>query len=179
MKQERVASRDLRSRAQGRSRWRAVACLRGLLAATVAALLAASPLAAQQFTLASLNCLHLGWGPEQYQGDKQNILKELFAGFDVVILQEVMAQANLSFVTPGFFAFQVTPVLGPGSYKEAYGFIYKTGFSSGLPITTPVAGFSRPPSGILLGANGQWTWIVDYHAVYGRSISVRRSRRSH
>ncbi|MEM6455010.1 MAG: endonuclease/exonuclease/phosphatase family protein [Acidobacteriota bacterium] len=133
--------------------------------------------ASAQFTLASLNCLHLGQGSAAYQANKEAILQPLFANYDVVVLQEVMRQANLGSVTPGAYNFIVTPVQGPGTYKEAYAFLVRNAYtvSNNTATLTNVAGFARPPAGILLDVGGQWTWIIDYHAVYGRSISVRRA----
>ena len=139
----------------------------------LAAGLAASPTAA--FSLASQNCLHLGWGQEVPQQNKKDILQKLFTNFDVVVLQEVMAQANLANVTPGNHTFIVTAPQGPGTYKEAYGFLLRKSLTTASTMTSTVPGFSRPPVGILLQAGGNWTWVIDYHAVYGHSIAMRRA----
>lgn len=147
-----------------------------LLFALAAHLALASP-AAAQFSLASQNCLHLGQGGAAYQQNKETILRGVFGAHDVVILQEVMSQANVGNVTPGSHYFLATAVQGPSTYKEAYAFLVRTGLSvaGNTTVITNVAGYSRPPAGILLGAGGAWTWVIDYHAVYGNSIRVRRS----
>jgi hypothetical protein len=147
------------------------------IAALVAAALATATPAIADVKLASLNTLHLGQGSTAYQDNKQQILAQLFSTFDVIVLQEVMAQADLAQVTPGSHFFVTTPLQGPGTYKEAYAFLVRTGLAvaSGAALITPVAGYSRPPAGILVGDAGVWTWIIDYHAVYGRTIGVRRA----
>jgi hypothetical protein len=145
---------------------------------TLALLLLAGTAHGQSFSLASLNCLHLGWGKQTYQQNKATILGNVFGQYDVIILQEVMARADVGSVTPGSHYNIVTATQGPGSYKEAYAFLLRTT----IPVaplntyfTTNVAGFSRPPAGVLVGAGGQCTWVVDYHAVFGSSIGVRRA----
>lgn len=150
--------------------------LLSLLLALGALVVAPSP-ADAQFSLASLNTLHLGQGKAPYQQNKEAILKQLFASFNVVVLQEVMQQANVGNVTPGSHAFVVTPVQGPGTYKEAYAFLVDTriAVAGNAAVITGVGGYSRPPAGVLLNNGGVWTWVIDYHAVYGRSIGVRRA----
>ena len=142
----------------------------------VLALSAASGMArAQLFTLSSQNCLHLGWGNPGYQANKNGILQAFFGGFNVIVLQEVMAQANVGNVTPGTHVFAVTPIQGPGTYKEAYAFLVQNTLNLTPPQITTVGGFSRPPAGVAIVTGGICTWVVDYHAVYGRSINTRRA----
>ncbi len=146
------------------------------LTLALAALLAPAS-AAAQLTVGSFNTLHLGQGPVAYQTNKQAILKNLFAGYDVVLLQEVMAQANLGNVTPGSHFFVATAVQGPTTYKEAYAFLVRTSLSvaGNAAVLTGVGGYARPPAGVLVNQGGTWTWFIDYHAVYGRSLSARRN----
>ncbi|HVR10619.1 MAG TPA: endonuclease/exonuclease/phosphatase family protein [Thermoanaerobaculia bacterium] len=137
---------------------------------------------AQLFTLASQNALHLGWGQPAYQQNKETILKQLFNSLDVIVVQEVMAQANVANVTPGSHYFIVTPVQGPSSYREAYAFLVRSTIpvapAGGYTIST-IPGYARPPAGVLIGPGGTCNWVVDYHAVFGRSISVRRAEVAH
>ena len=128
---------------------------------------------ALQFTLASQNCLRLGQGKKVNQTNKNKILRNLFAGYDVIVLQEVMAQANLGQVTPGTHQYIVTKLQGPGSYKEAYAFLVKSSINASPPYTTKVRGFMRPPAGVLVTTGGVSTWVVDYHAVHGNRKSLR------
>lgn len=143
----------------------------------LAAILAKPSPAAAQFTLGSFNTLHLGQGGAAYQTNKEGILRTLFAGLDVVMLQEVMAQANLANVTPpGTHFFLATPVQGPTTYKEAYAFLVRNTLTAATPaVITGVGGYARPPAGVLINQNGTTTWVIDYHAVYGRSITARRN----
>lgn len=148
--------------------------------------------ASAQFTVLSQNTLHLGWGAVPYQTNKNNYMFNNVIGvpanFDVVILQEVMQQANLAALTnqflPGTHNVVQTAPLGPGSYKETYGFLVRvpTQANACCNITpTPTgqnshtytgAGFSRPPSGVLVQAPNNTTWVINYHAIYG-SVPAR------
>lgn len=132
--------------------------------------------AARAFDLASLNCLHLGWGKQDYQTDKNKMLKGFFekSNAPVIVLQEVMAQANIGDVAPGTHVFTFTPLQGPGTYKEAYAFLYKSGMNVSSVTITTVPGFSRPPAGVAISEGGTCTWVVNYHAIFGRSITQRR-----
>jgi hypothetical protein len=147
------------------------------LLVSLAVMLCATVAPAQTlFSLASQNCLHLGWGNAAYQQSKEAQLETVFANYNVIVLQEVMAHADLSRVTPGGYVFLLSGLQGPGSYKEAYGFLASsTRNLSPSVYYTDVNGFSRPPVGILVEAGGIVTWVVDYHAVYGSSIGVRRA----
>ncbi|HZM85117.1 MAG TPA: endonuclease/exonuclease/phosphatase family protein [Blastocatellia bacterium] len=150
--------------------------------------------ASAQFTLLSQNTLHLGWGQPAYQTNKNtymfNNVIGVPANFDVVILQEVMDQANLAAITigflPGTYAVVQTTPLGPGSYKETYGFLVRVpagGNACCNIITTPTgqtsstytgAGFSRPPSGVLVQGATNTTWVINYHAMFG-AVGARRT----
>jgi hypothetical protein len=150
--------------------------------------------ASAQFTVLSQNTLHLGWGKVPYQTNKNAYLYNNIIGaatYDVVILQEVMQQANLAALTtqflPGSYNVVQTAPLGPGSYKETYGFLVRvpTLGNTCCNITpTPTGqnshtytggGFSRPPSGVLVQApNNTTTWVINYHAMFGQ-VGARRT----
>ena len=137
-----------------------------LLTVALTALLAATP-ARSQLSLASLNCLHLGQGKPAYQLNKEAILKIFLNGYDVVLLQEVMRQADLADVTPGAYRFLVSNLQGKGTYKEAYGFLVRATLPSTNVYYSDVLGFSRTPAGILVDSNGVGTWLINYHAIFG------------
>ena len=162
----------------------------------VAALLAiaAHQNVSAQFTVLSQNTLHLGWGKAPYQLNKNTYLfnQILIPGnFDVVILQEVMQQANLATITAGFMpgtynVVQTVP-LGPGTYKETYGFLVRVpagGNACCTIVQTPTGqnshtyiggGFSRPPTGVLVQPpNNNVTWVINYHAMFG-NVGQRRT----
>lgn len=150
--------------------------------------------ASAQFTVLSQNTLHLGWGKVPYQTNKNTYLFNNVIGvpanFDVVILQEVMPQADLAAITnqflPGTHAVVQTAALGPGSYKETYGFLVRVpaGGNACCNITpTPTGqnsytytgpGFSRPPSGVLVQGANNTTWVINYHAMFG-AVGARRT----
>ena len=150
--------------------------------------------ASAQFTVLSQNTLHLGWGKAPYQMTKNTYLFNTVIGnpanFDVVILQEVMQQANLATLAnsflPGTYTVVQTAALGPGSYKETYGFLVRTAAQGGgccnIIQTTggqnyhtyTGAGFSRPPSGVLVQSPNSSTWVINYHAMFG-AVGQRRA----
>ena len=150
--------------------------------------------ASAQFTLLSQNTLHLGWGQAPYQLNKNTYLFNQVIGvpanFDVVILQEVMQQANLAVITntflPGTHAVVQTAPLGPGNYVETYGFLVRVpagGVACCNIVQTPTgqnsytyvgAGFSRPPSGVLVQGATNTTWVINYHAMFG-AVGTRRT----
>jgi hypothetical protein len=155
------------------------------LALTIAAVLAATGDAhAQTFTFASQNALHLGWGSNKTL--KYQYFKAMFGQYDVILIQELMPKYTLvvvpadgDVVNPGTYTWEKSDAAGTGGYNEQYGFLVKN------VTTTPVdkkvvyggGGFSRPPAGILLqtGANATWTWLVNFHAVFGRSVTLRQA----
>jgi hypothetical protein len=147
-----------------------------------------------QFTVLSQNTLHLGWGKAPYQTNKNaylfNNVIGVPANFDVVILQEVMAQADLAALAtqflPGTYNVVQTAPLGPGTYKETYGFLVRVAAQGNVCCnitqttngqnyhTYTGAGFSRPPSGVLVQAGVNNTWVINYHAIFG-AVGTRRS----
>jgi hypothetical protein len=150
--------------------------------------------ASAQFTLLSQNTLHLGWGKDPNKQAAKNtylfntVIKP--ANFDVVILQEVMEQANLATLTtqflPGTYNVVQTQALGPGNYKETYGFLVRVptpGNACCNIVQTPTgqhyvkyggSGFSRPPSGVLVQSPSNSTWVINYHAMFG-AVGARRT----
>jgi len=150
--------------------------------------------ASAQFTLLSQNTLHLGWGKDPYQATKNAYLFNTVIGnpanFDVVILQEVMHQADLAALAtnflPGTYTVVQTAPLGPGSYKETYGFLVRVpagGNACCNIVQTPTGqnyavygggGFSRPPSGVLVQSPTNTTWVINYHAMFG-AVGARRT----
>ena len=116
--------------------------------------------------------------------------------FDIIVMQEVMAPGypclaannnkGVNGVYPMGFAYRTSGPMGQSSYIEYYGILYRTGLGGNniAPIGNGqtlggYAQFARPPFGQLFritGANGQFcdVWIVDFHAVFGDSIVLRR-----
>lgn len=139
---------------------------------------------ADTLTITSQNCLHLGWAAS---ANKTTALTAAFAHSDIVLLQEVMAQANVATVAGPPGTFKILPAAqapwpagtlkGSSSYKEAYVFLVE----SSLPVTPvlnypdPNNDFSRAPSGILVKTGADPTWFVNYHAVFGKSKRTRQA----
>lgn len=164
------------------------------LALTALLVIAAHQSASAQFTLLSQNTLHLGWGGAQAAKNTYmfNQVIGVPPNFDVVILQEVMQQANLAAITngfllPGTYTVVQTLPLGPGNYKETYGFLVRVaagGVGCCNIVQTPTGqnfhtytggGFSRPPSGVLIQEpNNNVTWVINYHAMFG-AVGARRT----
>jgi hypothetical protein len=156
--------------------------------------MAAHQSASAQFTLLSQNTLHLGWGQPLYQTNKNaylfNNVIGVPANFDVVILQEAMQQANVATIAngflPGTYNVVQTAALGPGTYKETYGFLVRVAAGVGTCcniVQTPTAqnfhtytgaGFSRPPTGVLVQGANSATWVINYHAMFG-NVGQRRT----
>lgn len=133
---------------------------------------------AATFSLASQNCLHLGWGKAPYLNYKNPFLNTLFSNYDVILLQEAMNKGlPPTAVTPGSHYYISSGLKGHSSYKEAYVFIIRTGTiaANNVEYGYTNAGFSRPPSGVLLQTGGNWTWVVNYHAIFGKRIATRRT----
>jgi len=141
-----------------------------------------------QFTFLSQNSLHLGWGQKNY-----DYLRELFANFDVILVQELMpkyatindpANPNKAKNAKNVYVPLQSEALGPRIYRERYGFFVSDAVEiDGKPNQQVVqhpnnlkVRFSRPPAGILVrkNSNAPWTWLVNYHAIYGRHIGLRR-----
>jgi hypothetical protein len=108
--------------------------------------------------------------------------------WDVAILQEVMNGNELDDPLypqnptpgPGTYLVLMTDYQGKSTYREAYAFMVRVPVNSGdcctvSPATTnnqisiyTGGTFSRPPAGIVVAEHGRQTWIVDYHAIFGK-----------
>jgi hypothetical protein len=139
--------------------------------------LATASAAQTNYTVQSQNTLHLGYSSTN--ATKIGALKAQFTGFDIILLQEVMRGAyvvdngttDIAQVIPaGNYTFRQTDLLGKSSYKETYVFIFNnaTITADNQMFSAPAADFSRPPHAILIRTGTTWTWIVDFHAIWGQ-----------
>jgi endonuclease/exonuclease/phosphatase family metal-dependent hydrolase len=169
------------------------------LMAALALVLAAS-LHGATFTLCSQNTLHLGYSSSNDY--KVTQLRNEFATCDLTVLQEVMRRAldpppppaphvpanlpngALRSVTPApglGYTWNVpyTEIIGKTSYKESYSFIVNSNLVIYNQIFFPSPGtanrFARKPAAIILQTGADWTWIVDLHAIWGKSQSQREA----
>ncbi len=153
-------------------------------------------LAHGQFTLFSQNTLHFGWGKNPYYTTKntymsQHVVNAAAPNWGVVILQETMNNNDLALLypNPGNYLFLQTAPLGQTSYVERYSFLIRvpTVLGACCTVISSAAGnqvtvyadpnnrYSRPPAGVVVtGATVPETWIIDYHAVFGR-VGQRRT----
>jgi hypothetical protein len=144
-------------------------------------LAAGIPLYAADLNVSSQNCLHLS---DRVKGaTKRATIKAQDAKYGVNLLQEVMKSADLSTVTPtvGTYKVQASPLKGKSSYKEKYAVIYSSSYTAVTADTmenypTPGANaFARPPAGSLLKVGTNYIWFIDFHAIWGSSVSQRRN----
>jgi hypothetical protein len=151
-----------------------------------------------QFTLFSQNALHLGWGKDPYYTNKNNYLTTCVISIgtctgtantpDVAIIQEVMNGNEVAtlYATPGTYQVYVSELQGHSSYVEAYSFLVRavttTNTCCSITRTTGNSvlvkytggGFSRPPIGLVVAQAGKESWVIDYHAVFGK-VPARRT----
>jgi len=140
-------------------------------------LLPACMASAASLTVASQNTLRLSQRASQL---KHDTFKDQNGNYDVNLYQEVMKTADLDDVLPGNYTFEESPLQGHSSYKETYGIIFKNTLTPvvGDTVDYPDANndFSRPPCGSLLeDGSGNKIFFVDYHAIFGKSPSVREA----
>lgn len=153
-----------------------------VLAALFLALTLPTASSGKSFKIVSQNMLHLGWGKNPKKTNKYNYFRnDVFGRYDVALMQEVMAKADMNQVNPGQYNWYMTAVKGRGSYREAYGFLVKNPANGGFNV----AGngwvdypdlnnwFIRPPAGILVLSGNNPIWLVSYHAIYGKRKSQR------
>ena len=152
-----------------------------------------------QFTLFSQNALHLGWGKDPYYTNKNTYLTTCVISIatcpsspntpDVAIIQEVMNgnEVEALYGTPGTYQVYVSDLQGHSSYVEAYAFLVRnvtttntccsiTRTTTGNSVLARYSGggFSRPPIGLVVEQAGKESWIIDYHAVFGK-VGPRRT----
>ncbi len=131
--------------------------------------------------IASQNTLHLS--DSQKGKVKRSTFKTQFDKYDLTLLQEVMKSADLKTVTPGSYLVQDTGLKGASSYKERYAIIYSSVLTAKNPGKYMVdytgkgaKKFARTPSGTLIEDDeGELIWFVDFHAIFGKSVELRRT----
>lgn len=155
----------------------------------LATAVAASPARAQDFTLYTQNLLHFGQGSHG-PAKCQALADAAAAGVDIVIVQELMTQAYPCQALPAGFQWQSYGPYGTASYREYYGYLWRTGQTRfgtriqallGTEQYAPANAFMRPPVALqfrVTWANNQNVrnvWVVNFHAVWGRTVGGRRA----
>jgi hypothetical protein len=145
------------------------------LAALLLALALPTESTGKSFEILSQNLLRLGQGDTAHKTRKYKYFQnDVFENYEVVLMQEVMRQADMNRIDPGGYSWYMTGLKGRSTYKEAYGFLIKTPANGGFNV----AGngwvdyddvndwFERPPSGILVLSGDDPIWLVNYHAIF-------------
>jgi endonuclease/exonuclease/phosphatase family metal-dependent hydrolase len=169
--------------------------VRLVLALVLAAPLCPAAAQAQSFVLLTQNVLRFGHGRRlQTQCDA---ITAASLTVDIIVLQEVMQPGypclagnnnkGVNGAVPANFHYFTSGPKGQSSYQEYYGILVRT--NQGLNQITPVgqqdannyAQFARPPFALLLAVRDVASnhtcnvWIVDFHAVFGKTIGGRRA----
>lgn len=172
---------------------RFLSALSGIVVATAAF---GSP-AVADFTLASQNTLHLGYGNSTvgagYETKKYAWLKtEVVAGHDAVLFQEVMNTASLTAFgistthatqPPNPAAGNWPHLKGFNGYRESYLGAFKKNkltVRCYLPLTNakiaPPNALIRPPDAYLVNTTGKApTWLLNVHSIWGSSTADREN----
>jgi endonuclease/exonuclease/phosphatase family metal-dependent hydrolase len=148
-------------------------------------------LRADSLTVVSQNTLHYGWGSTNpnraCDTTCEDKLKSLIANIelgDVTVMQEIMPQAQTALLTTGgctTCGYAESLSYGNGFYRERYLWVITdpkkvtAGAVTECSATGVNCKFSRPPAALKVQkANSTKTIvIVDFHAVWGRSQSLR------
>jgi len=134
-----------------------------------------------QVAFTSQNTLHLS--DNTNKDEKRKFIKAQNGKHKINLLQEVMKSADLAQVTPGMpgdYLVQSTGLKGQSSYKERYAIIFDKAYqpvNMNNMVDYPDASndFSRAPSGTMLTVGTSQIWFVDLHAIFGKSIGLRRA----
>jgi endonuclease/exonuclease/phosphatase family metal-dependent hydrolase len=131
------------------------------------------------FCMLTQNGLRLGHGRDDVRITKRDGFRRIFQDYDAVVLQEVMDPDEPARLAPDGFEVSVSAAKGSGSYHEHYAVLTRRGSLRVLDVADypDSAGiFSRPPFGVAVAErDGARTWLVDFHAVFGRGgLAPRR-----
>jgi endonuclease/exonuclease/phosphatase family metal-dependent hydrolase len=130
------------------------------------------------FCMLTQNALRLGHGREDVQDAKREGLRRIFRDYDVVVLQEVMEPDEPARVAPAGFEVSVSAAKGRGSYREHYAVLTRRGSLRVLAAAEypdAAGAFARPPFGVAVEErDGSRTWLVDFHAVFGKGGAAPR-----
>jgi endonuclease/exonuclease/phosphatase family metal-dependent hydrolase len=150
---------------------------------------AAGPARGQDFSIYTQNLLHFGQGSHG-PAKCQALADAVAAGVDIILVQELMTQAYPCPALPNGFQWQSYGPYGTASYREYYGYLWRTGptrFGTqvqallGAEQYAPANAFMRPPVAVqfrVTRANSpavRNVWLVNFHAVWGRTVGGRRA----
>jgi hypothetical protein len=157
-----------------------------LISVLVACALGIAPAWGADFVLYSQNLLRFGQGSKT--ATKCSAMATEAAIADIIVIQELMTSAYPCTVPAGFTYEKFGP-LGTTSYKEYYGFLWRSTGSVGHPTIAYTSNYRqasqsdymRPPAAMLfqVTTSGSPTkvfnvWIGDMHSIFGKTITGRR-----
>jgi len=142
---------------------------------------------AADFVLHTQNMLRFGHGKKT--AAQCQAIVDISKNVDIIVLQEVMLPTYPCGAPPGGFAWAgMFGPFGKSSYKEYYGFLYRSSANpqtqvqvsfSGITDVASQATFSRPPQALLFRITvpqrpAYYIWIASFHAIFGKTIQGRR-----
>jgi hypothetical protein len=166
-----------------------------LISVLLACALGIAPAWGADFVLYSQNLLRFGQGSKN--PTKCQAMTTEAATADIMVIQELMTSAYPTVfpcaVPPGFSYLSFGP-LGSSSYKEFYGFLWRSTQSGTHPLVQytnncrqasnagctnlPNNDYVRPPTALLFtvqtSSKNFAIWIGDIHSVYGKTVTPRR-----
>ena len=147
------------------------------------------------FTIQTQNVLRFGHGKRL--ATQCAALDVVAAEVDVVVMQEVMKpdypclkgvnDKDVDLKLPPNFQYATSDAKGKTSYIEYYGILHRTGNGANSFSKPTIADlgvfdddYARPPFAALFKVTGNDAkscnvWIVDFHAVFGNTIGLRRA----
>jgi type II secretory pathway pseudopilin PulG len=143
------------------------------------------PVWASDFKIHSQNFLHLGWGATT--ANKCDALTNILINNDVVIIQELMQEANPCAANTTGFTWESYGPYG-NSYKEYYGFLWRNTLTPGKAKiedggqyyeAANSSQFIRPPVATSLkitpsgSSSSYFIWIGNIHSIFGKKVSDR------
>ncbi|CAM3780964.1 endonuclease/exonuclease/phosphatase family protein [Vreelandella rituensis] len=133
--------------------------------------------------VASWNIKHLGWAES---GKRYDMLAQVIQGTDIVAIQEIMGEESLerlsqevSALTGEPWKYMASHLIGRGSYREAYGFLWRDSaveYVDGAVVFLDNRDiFSREPLSARFRSKRSGTEfaLANIHVLYGDSVSDR------
>lgn len=144
---------------------------------------------AQDFILHTQNLLRFGQGATANKNAKCTALNTISANVDIIVIQELMQADYPCSAVPTGFKWESYGPLGPNSYKEYYGFLWRNVPRTNGPTITDGAlidsanasSFMRPPYAtfLFIQPHGKTVkygiWIANIHSIWGKGVSPRKA----
>ncbi|MEJ0024803.1 MAG: hypothetical protein WDN01_02145 [Rhizomicrobium sp.] len=151
----------------------------------LSSLAAGAPACAADFVLYTQNLLRFGHGSRT--ANKCQAMENASASVDIILIQELMVPAYPCTSVPAGFSFRGFGPLGTSSYKEYYGFLWRSTASTGHPVIAETSYsqqasqsvFIRPPTAMFFkvtttAGKVHYVWIGNMHSIFGKTVSGRQ-----